>query len=138
MKNWLPAIAMIAILFTSCKDTSAPGFTSFKINGTEIALEGATFSAGINDEATIQAILNDNDDLLQFIAYIDTTGVDDKERLYAKALSGREGFVEFTWDMRYVDSLGQRYYFGLPVPIIFTVLDNNTNTESVTVSFNVN
>lgn len=136
MKNGLVCLA-IALTFASCKDKSAPTISSFKINGVEVTNQ-AIYSASRSESATFQVILNDDEDLLQFIAFIDTTGVDDKERLYAKGLSGTEGFAEFTFSMRFLDSLGQRYFFGLPVPVQFVVTDQNTNSTRRTVSFEIN
>ena len=67
------------------------------------------------------------------IAYIDTTGLDDRERLYADGLSGTEAFSEFTFSMRSIDSLSNLYFFGNPTPVTFTVLDNNQNSSTVVI-----
>jgi hypothetical protein len=126
---------IIATLFmlTACKDSSAPVFSSFKINGQEIDLNNPSFSAGINESATFQIISMDDTELLQLIAFIDTTGLGDKERLYADGLSGKESFSEFTFAMRTIDSLAQLYFFGEALPVTFTLIDNSQNTTSVTV-----
>ena len=138
MKNWLLAVSMLLIVFSSCKDTSPPVFSQIKVNGIDVGIGDPIINANITETATFQITMRDDEDLFQFITYIDTTGQDDKERLNAYAVSGTEDFVEFSWPMTYIDSLSQLYYFGLPVPILFTVQDNNTNTETITVTFNIN
>ncbi|MCP4121320.1 MAG: hypothetical protein GY751_06165 [Bacteroidetes bacterium] len=138
MKNWLLALTALFIVVSSCKDTSAPSITILKANGIDIGTNNPVINASRNESATFQVTVNDDEELLQFITYIDTTGLGDKERLFAQAVSGTEDYVEFEWEMSYVDSLGDRHYFGQPTPIIFTVLDNNQNSESVTVTFNIN
>lgn len=129
---------LLAGLLASCKDSSAPTISSFKINGVEIGTAGPVFNGSVNESATFQLVVNDDEELLQFIAFIDTTGLDDKERLYGQGLSGKEDYVEFTWQMRYIDSIGQRHFFGQDVPVIFRVMDQSLNTESMTVTFNLN
>jgi len=138
MKNWLLALTALFIIVSSCKDTSAPGITILKANGIDIGTNNPVINASSSESVTFQVTVNDDEELLQFITYIDTTGLGDKERLFAQAVSGTEDYVEFEWEMSYVDSLGDRHYFGQPIPIIFTVLDNNQNSESTTVTFNIN
>jgi hypothetical protein len=124
---------MSLIFLTACKDTSAPVFVSFKINGQEINLDSPSFSAGIGQTATFQIIVTDDEELLQLIAYIDTTGLDNRERLYADGLTGKETFTEFSLTMKSIDSLSQLYFFGQAMPLTITIIDNNQNTESVTI-----
>jgi len=138
MKNWLLALSVLFIGLSSCKDTSPPGFTFIKVNGVDIGTNNPVINASRNESATFQITVNDDEDLLQFITYIDTTGLDDKERLFAQAVSGTEDYVEFEWEMSFIDSLGDRHFFNQAVPVIFRVLDNNQNSEEVTVSFNIN
>lgn len=133
MKNRFWILITFLFVITACKDTSPPFFTSFKIDGMDVDLNNATYSAGINQTATFQIISGDDEELLQLIAFIDTTGLNDKERLYADGLSGKEDYTEFTLTMRAIDSLSNKYFFGEALPLQITLLDNNQNSTSVTV-----
>lgn len=129
-------LAAIAFL-TSCKDKSAPVFSSIKINGTVIDQAAASYTGSFSDTAVIDMIIQDDEELFEFIAFIDTTGADDKERLFAKSISGKEDFVRMTYTLKSIDSLSQLYFFGDVVPVSFTAIDNSQNTSSVIVNFKV-
>lgn len=138
MKNWFFALALMVFFLSSCKDTSAPTIESLTVNGTAITASGQTVNAGINEDVRIQGVVRDDEDLLQFIVFIDTTGLDDKERLYADGLSGTEAAIDFTLSGRLLDSLAQRYYFGQALPVEFTLSDQNQNTTNRVINFVIN
>ena len=138
MKNlFYLVMACLLLSITGCKDKSAPSITSFKINDLEIDLNIPLYSANFNAQLEIEAIVTDDDELLNFITYIDTTGLGGTERLFSRALAGSEDFIQWNLSMRSVDSLSQKYYSGQPVPIYFEASDQQFNTSTIVLSFNV-
>ncbi len=136
MKNWSFTIIALLFLLSSCGDKSDPVFTTFTIDGESVA-DLATFTASFGATAEIASVVNDDDELLQFIGYIDTTGIGGTSRIFAVGLTGKETFVQHNLKMSTVDSISQANYFGGPVPIIFEVSDQQFNSAIRTVFFDV-
>ncbi|MEZ5006955.1 MAG: hypothetical protein R2753_02255 [Chitinophagales bacterium] len=137
MNKFTFLLIAIVMLLASCKDKSAPVFSSFLINGAPVDQVAGVYSGSFNDTAVVDMIIQDDEELFQFIAFIDTTGVGDNERLYAESLTGKEDFVRMTYTFKALDSLSQLYFFGNAVPVNFTAIDNNQNTSSIIVNFTV-
>jgi hypothetical protein len=133
-------LLLLVVLFvvTACSDKSAPTFTSLKINGADVNIAGASYIGGINETVTLDWVVADDKELFQFITFIDTTGLDDRERLQAKGLSTKEDFIRVELRMKALDSLSDLYFFGNPLPVNFTIIDDAQNKTNTVINFTAN
>ena len=134
MKKLYFLIALVAVVAVGCKDGTAPTFSSLTINGVAANVGGTEYTGSVGETVTMDWIVADDTELFEFITFIDTTGFEDRERLHAQSISGKEDFVRVELRMKALDSLSQLYYFGNPIPVNFTIIDdgqNKTNTQII-------
>jgi len=127
----------IVLVVSACSDKSGPTFTSLKINGADVTVAGASYIGGINETVTLDWLVKDDEELFQFITFIDTTGLEDRERLFAQGLTGKEEFVRVDLRLKALDSLSNLYFFGNPLPVNFTIIDEAQNKTNTVVTFTV-
>ncbi len=137
MKKFTFILAAAIFFLSSCKDSSGPIFSSLKIDGIDTAIEGAAYTGAISDTVTLDWVVQDDNELFEFITFIDTTGFEDRERLHAQSISSNVDFVRVELRMKALDSLSQLYFFGNPIPINFTAIDDAQNKTNTIVTFSV-
>lgn len=146
MKNSIIVAFVFLLALVSCKDGTPPSFENFSINGVPLTeFVDASFPTtdpyyfgNINDTVIIDMKVTDDDELFSLNVFIDTTDTDDKESLYSESLTGNEDFARMVYRMKAIDSLSSKYFFNAPLPVMFTLIDNNQNRDTKLVYFKAN
>jgi hypothetical protein len=138
MKKYsLLLLLAIVLVITACSDKSGPTFTSLQVNGANLPIVNAAYVGSVNDTVLLDWVVKDDKELFQFITFIDTTGLEDRERLFAQGLTGKEEFVRVELRLKALDSLSNLYFFGNPIPVNFTIIDDAQNKTNTIITFTI-
>lgn len=137
MKKYAFFLLAIIFVMSACADKSGPTFTSLKIDGVETPVSGATYTGSSSETVTLDWVVQDDEQLFEFITFIDTTGFEDRIRLHAQSISTNVDFVRVELSLRSLDSLSQIYFFGNPIDVNFTAIDDAQNKTNTIVTFTI-